>query len=171
MASKTKKVVIKNVSESAFNDSFQSYAILDARQVSILAKIDEKVANIRRQFEDELNQIIEQKEKEFEIVQVYCAENPQMFGKKKSFESLHGVVGFRTGTPKLKNLKGFTWASITNLLKEFFPEYVRKTEEPAKDLILANRETLSEDDLKKMGVEIIQDEAFYIELKKEVVSQ
>ena len=168
--SKTKKVVIKGVSETVFQDCLQEYATLDARQASILAKLDESIATIRRKSEDELNGIKEKKESAFELIQVYCAENSQLFAKRKSLETLHGVVGFRTGTPKLKNLKGFTWASVTNLIKEFLPTYIRVVEEPAKDLIIANRDTISDEDLKRIGVEIVQDETFYIDLKKEAVA-
>jgi phage host-nuclease inhibitor protein Gam len=164
---KTKKIVIKGVTEMMFNDSLQEFAVLDAKQASILAKLDEKIAEIRRKSEDDLNDLKDKKESAQEVIQVYCMENPQLFEKKKSFETLHGTVGFRTGTPKLKNLKGFTWASITNLLKEFLPDYVRVVEEPAKDMILANRDTINDADLKKVGVEIVQDETFYIDLKKE----
>lgn len=170
MASKTKKIVIKGISESQFNDSFQEFAILDARQVSILAKMDEKIAEIRRKSEDELNEIVAKKDSAKEVIEVYCRENPQLFEKKKSYETLHGTVSYRTAPPKVKNLKGFTWASVTNMLKEFMPDYVRTVEEPAKDLILANRDTISDEDLKRVGVEIVQDEAFYIDLKKEEIA-
>jgi phage host-nuclease inhibitor protein Gam len=167
---KTKKVVIKGVTEEMFQDSFQEFAQQDAKQSSILAKLDEKFAELRRKSEDELNDIKEKKEAAQEIIQVYCMEHPELFEKKKSFVSLHGTVGYRTGTPKLKNLKGFTWASITNLLKQFLPDYVRTVEEPAKDMILANRDTINDADLKKVGVEIVQDETFYIDLKKEEIA-
>lgn len=56
-------------------------------------------------------------------------------------ETAHGVLGFRTGTPKLKTRKGFTWAAVLELLKEFNPAYVRTSEEVAKDKLLADRES------------------------------
>jgi phage host-nuclease inhibitor protein Gam len=96
----------------------------------------------------------------------------------------HGTIGFRTGTPKLKTLKGFTWASALELAKRFLPmTYIRQTEEIAKDRLLADR------DLKEVavydtptgdlrtatmieamavcGIQVVQDEAFYVEPKKE----
>ena len=92
----------------------------------------------------------------------------------------HGVIGFRTGTPKLKTLKGFTWASALQLTKEFLPGYVRLTEELAKDKMLADREamvTTDEDPLgagksmiemmAKCGIQVVQDETFYVEPKRE----
>ena len=92
----------------------------------------------------------------------------------------HGVIGFRTGTPKLKLLKGFTWASALQLVKKFLPGYVRQTEEVAKDKLLADRE-LSEvsfgdavKTLKPMkeamddcGIQVVQDETFFVEPKSE----
>jgi phage host-nuclease inhibitor protein Gam len=86
-------------------------------------------------------------------------------------EMVHGTLGFRIGTPKLKTLKGFTWGAVTNLLKEFLPDYLRTSEEPAKDKLLADRDV--EDVvllLPKVGVFVDQDESFYVEPKKEEVA-
>ncbi len=69
---------------------------------------------------------------------------------------------------KLKNLKGFTWASVTNLVKEFLPDYIRTTEELAKDKLLADREVPEVAKLfPKIGIQVVQDESFYVEPKKE----
>jgi phage host-nuclease inhibitor protein Gam len=68
----------------------------------------------------------------------------------------------------LKTLKGFTWASVTNLLREFLPDYIRKTEEAAKDKILADRDCENvKENLSKVGLSVVQDETFYVEPKKE----
>ena len=92
----------------------------------------------------------------------------ELFAKKKSVESAHGVFGFRTGTPKLKNLKGFTWAAVTNLCKELLPSYIRTSEELAKDKLLADRELAEVAAyFPKIGVQVVQDETFYVEPKKE----
>ena len=82
---------------------------------------------------------------------------------------MHGTIWFRTGTPKLKTLKGFTWNTVTNLLKEFLPAYVRIAEEPAKDKLLAerNNEQIA-DFFPKIGVVVTQDETFFVEVKGEL---
>jgi hypothetical protein len=52
-------------------------------------------------------------------------------------------------------------------LKEKLPAYIRTVEEPAKDLLLADR--LKENVapiLVEIGVQAVQDELFYIETKK-----
>ena len=102
-------------------------------------------------------------------MQAYAVENKEeLFARKKSVESAHGVFGFRTGTPKLKNLKGFTWAAVTNLCKELLPSYIRTSEELAKDKLLADRELPEVAEyFPKIGVQVVQDETFYVEPKKE----
>jgi len=104
-----------------------------------------------------------------EVMQAFAVENKdELFAKRKSIESVHGTIGFRTGTPKLKTLKGFTWGAVTNLLKEFLPSYVRISEEPAKDKLLADREDEEVAALfPKVGISVTQDETFYVEPKKE----
>ena len=83
-------------------------------------------------------------------------------------ETTHGTLGFRTGTPALKTQKGFTWESVKNLLKEFLPGYVRTKEEADKEKLLADREKEEVAALfPKVGVKVTQDEAFFVELKKE----
>lgn len=80
----------------------------------------------------------------------------------------HGTIGFRTGTPKLKTLKGFTWASALQLVKEFLPDFIRRTEEIAKDKMLADRESEGmTEKLSKCGITVAQDETFFVEPKKE----
>ena len=100
------------------------------------------------------------------ITSYALANKDSLFVKKKSLDSLHGTIGFRTGTPKLKTLKGFTWNTVTNLLKEFLPAYVRIAEEPAKDKLLTerNNEQIA-DFFPKIGVVVTQDETFFVEVK------
>ena len=96
----------------------------------------------------------------------------------------HGTIGFRTGTPKLKTLKGFTWASALQLAKKFLPfNYIRQTEDIAKDRLLADRDleeiavydtptgdtrtVTMREAMSVCGIQVVQDEAFYVEPKKE----
>ena len=125
--------------------------------------------SVRDKYADALAEQQDIKEKNFEIMQTFATEHrEELFSRRKSYESAHGTFGFRTGTPKLKNIKGFTWASVTNLVKEFLPEYIRVSEELAKDRLLADRdkEEVAEQ-LSKCGMTIVQDETFYVEPKKE----
>lgn len=83
---------------------------------------------------------------------------------------VHGTIGFRTGTPKLKTLKGFTWASALTLVKEFLPGYIRQAEEIAKDKLLADRDYKNmPEQMAKCGIQVAQDEIFFVEPKREEV--
>ena len=128
-----------------------------------------EMTKIREKYADQLADLNEVKERNFEIVQTYATENKEeLFQKRKSVESAHGIFGFRTGTPKLKTLKGFTWGAVLNLCKEYLPDYVRATYEVAKDKLLADRDNEDVNQhFEKVGIMVSQDETFYLEPKKE----
>ena len=104
----------------------------------------------------------------FETVQSYCLEHKDiLFEKRRSIGTMHGIAGFRLGTPRLKTAKGSDWKKVLHVLKEQLPGYVRITEEPAKDLLLADRYKESVAPLlMQIGVQVVQDELFFIESKK-----
>ena len=166
---RTKKTVVSGISREQAEQAFADFAAADAKVQNLTSKMDIEMTRIREKYADQLAEQNVRKEAAFEIVQAYAVENKEeLFSKKKSVESAHGVFGFRTGTPKLKNLKGFTWAAVTNLCKELLPSYIRTSEELAKDKLLADRE-LSEvaEYFPKIGVQVVQDETFFVEPKKE----
>lgn len=173
MAKRESKTVVKGVSNDQFNAAMADYAKADARLGIITAKMDNEINKIRDKYQAEVNTLTEEKEKAFEVAQTYSVENQQtMFGKKRSIETVFGVVGFRTGTPKLKLLKGYNWTKVLDNLKAYLPEYVRTTEEPAKDRLLVDREqpeVLA--GMTKVGLMVDQDEKFFIELKKEELTE
>ena len=170
MATKrTKKTVVSGVTREQYEQAFADFALADARVQSITAKMDAEMTKIREKYADQLAELNETKDQSFEVMQTYATENKDvLFTKKKSLESAHGTIGFRTGTPKLKNLKGFTWAAVTNLCKEFLPQYIRTTEELAKDKLLADRDVPEvAEQFAHIGVQVVQEESFYVECKKE----
>lgn len=164
-----KKVVVTGVSRDEFENAFAEFASADAQIQQTTAKMDVEVTRIREKYQDKLSQLQERKDKSFELMNVYAMENKDdLFSKKKSVETVHGTAGFRLGTPKLKTLKGFTWGAVTNLLKEFLPAYVRISEEPARDKLLADRDNEEvAENFRRVGIEVVQDETFYVEPKKE----
>ncbi|MCZ2223018.1 MAG: host-nuclease inhibitor Gam family protein [Chitinophagales bacterium] len=168
---RVKKVLNISLTKEDAEAAFAEFAKADAQQQQITAKMDVQITIIRKKYADELNKLQETKDEAFDKLQSYAENNRQEFGKKKSLEFQHGILGFRTGTPKLKTLKGFTWASVLGLLKVHLPTYVRTIEEPAKDRLLADRE---EPDIvqkfKEVGIYVDQDETFFVEPKKEEVT-
>lgn len=168
-AKRTKKTVVSGVTREQYEQAFAEFAMADAKAQSLTAKMDQEMTRIREKYADQLAELNDMKDKAFEVMQTFAVENKDvLFAKKKSLESAHGVIGFRTGNPKLKNMKGFTWAAVTNLCKEFLPAYIRTTEELAKDKLLADRDIPEvAEQFANIGVQVVQDESFYVECKKE----
>jgi phage host-nuclease inhibitor protein Gam len=169
MTKRAKKVIHTGITSEQMESAMGEYATADAKLAKINATMDEQITRIREKYADDVSKLTDTKDKNFEVVQAFAMENrEELFAKKKSMDGAHGTFGFRTGTPKLKTLKGFTWSAALNLIKEFLPGYVRTSEEPAKDKLLADRELPNViEKMDKCGIEVIQDETFFIELKKE----
>ena len=179
MAKRVKKIIITGVTREAADEAFAKYAKADAESAKITADIELQCAKIREKYAGRLAELDAAKTVAFDTLQSFATENQaDLFAKKKSLDMAHGVIGFRTGTPKLKTLKGFTWASALQLVKEFLPGYVRKTEEVAKDKLLADRdmdvrvkdgagEVKLSQEMTRCGIQVVQDETFYVEPKKE----
>ena len=183
MTTRKKKVIISGVSREVADEAFATYAKSDAQIQKINADIELQCAKIREKYADKLSVLTCEKEQAFDTLQSFATENQaELFTKKKSLDMVHGVIGFRTGTPKLKTVKGFTWASALQLVKRFLPDYIRQTKDIAKDKLLADRDgniamevsdspSLVEVPIRQAmaecGIQIVQDETFYVEPKKE----
>lgn len=166
---RTKKTVVSGITREQAEQAFADFAAADAKVQNLTSKMDIEMTRIREKYADQLAELSATKEKNFDIMQAYAVENKEeLFSKRKSLESAHGVFGFRTGTPKLKNLKGFTWAAVTNICKELLPQYIRTTDELAKDKLLADRDNPKVAEFfPKIGVQVVQEGTFYVEPKKE----
>lgn len=164
-----KKTIISGVTRDAMETAFAEYAIADAEIAKINATMDVQFTKIREKHQDDLEEHTKKKVEAFEIMQAFAVEQRDvLFTKKKSMDTTHGTLGFRTGNPKLKTRKGFTWPAVTKILQELFPQYVRSVVEPAKDKLLADRDDENAPAMfEKVGIYVDQDETFYVEPKKE----
>jgi phage host-nuclease inhibitor protein Gam len=164
-----KKTIISGVTRVAAEEAFANYAKADAQSAKITAEIELQCAKIREKYQNRLSELDTEKTLAFDTLQSFATENKDdLFCKKKSMDMAHGTIGFRTGTPKLKTLKGFTWQAALQLVREFLPGYIRTTEEITKDKLLADRdgEEMS-DKMAHCGITVVQDETFFVEPKKE----
>jgi phage host-nuclease inhibitor protein Gam len=169
MARKT-KTLVTNVTREEAESAFAEFAKADAKISKINSDMDLQFVKIREKNQDTLSALEEQRDTAFEKLQVFAEKNPDLFGKRKSIELVHGVIGFRTGTPKLKLRKGFQWGAVLELIKNhsIMSRYIRTTEEVAKDKLLNDREepeVLAH--IGDVGVCFDQDERFYVEPKRE----
>lgn len=164
-----KKVILSGVTRDEMEEAMRNYAIADASQRALTAEMDGKLSEIREQYAQRLSDLDIEKDEAFERLQAFATENrDEHFSKRKSMETTHGTIGFRTGNPQLKPGKGMTWAGILELLKLKGKEYIRTVEEVAKDKLLAERE-LDECRIvmEACHISVIQKETFYVEPKTE----
>ena len=169
MAKREKKIILSGVTREAMEEAFGRYATADAEMQSINAAMDKEFVAIRERNAERLAELEQQKTESFEVMQVFATEQREvLFSKRRSLETTHGIIGFRTGTPKLKTRRGSTWAAALELVREFLPSYIRTSEEVAKDKLLADRENEQLQPLmQKCGIDVVQEESFYVEPKKE----
>lgn len=171
MAKRTKKEVVTGVTSAQSEQAFTDFATADARIAKINADMDVQITKIRDKYAEELEKLKVDRDAAFDVMQIYATENRDiLFAKKKSVETVHGTYGFRLGTPKVEKLKGFTWDACAKLAKAFLPDYVRTTEELAKDKLLADYKDMAAETTNKLpdiGIKITQSETFYVERKTE----
>jgi phage host-nuclease inhibitor protein Gam len=170
MKKREKKPVMQPANIEQAEAIMAEYATLDALISETTAKMDQEITAIRERYADDLQELGDKREEKFTSLQLFAENNRTLFEKRRSIEMAHGALGFRTGTPKLKTLRGFTWAAVTNLLKQSLPSYVRTVDEPAKDKLLADRDIPQVNQFFNkdgIGIEVVQDETFFVELKKE----
>jgi phage host-nuclease inhibitor protein Gam len=151
-----------------FEEAMARYAEAEHREAEINKSIESSVTELVAEYEDELSCLTQGKNLAFDIVQAYCINNKEsLFAKRRSIGTLYGIAGFRLGTPRLKTTKGSNWKKVLTQLKIALPDYVRTVEEPAKDMLLADRYKEHVAPLLiSLGIEVVQDELFYIDAGK-----
>lgn len=165
---RVKKQVKPAKSQEEIEIVISEYATADAKYKKIIATIEQTITALREKHEDELIDLKTTIQEKVEDLQTYATANPDLFKDKKSVDLVHGSIGFRTGTHKLQTLRKLKWDDVLPLIKKKLPTYVRVKEELAKDKLIADR-----DDKKVSkyfdycGIEVVQDETFFVELKKE----
>jgi len=168
MKTRNAKRLALEISSEQFEEALEKYALAERREAEINRTIEGEVNELVEKYEDERQCLAQGKTAAFDTIQSYCLNNKELlFGKRRSIGSPYGTVGFRLGTPRLKTIKGSDWNKVLDGLKEKLPAYVRTTQEPAKDLLLAdrNKDTVAPL-LVQIGVSVVQDELFYIETKQ-----
>lgn len=122
-------------------------------------------------FKDDLLQLGTEIQTNTEMLRAWAEGHPGEFGDARSLQMAHGVVGWRTGNPALKPLAGLTWERVLEKLRNLTPYkgFIRSKEEVDKAAILAMREDLLPQDLRHMGVRVVQEETFYVDPKLDEV--
>lgn len=161
-----KKRVINNVDYDQAQEASARYAEVSARLGFIEAQMNERINSIKDEFADEIIHLNREKERQFEMLEVYAKEQKDNWGRRKSLDLLHSVIGFRTGTPRVTKDKMFTWDNILDMVKERFPDLIRVKCELDKEAIIAMRDDKEFLDVQKACyIDVEQSESFFVETK------
>jgi phage host-nuclease inhibitor protein Gam len=142
-------------------------ARLQIERDGLCVEMDERIIAIRAEYEARLNDLGLDIASEMTMAREWAEANPAEFGDLKSIEFTHGTAGWRTGMPKLKTLAKWTWDRVLEKLAALrMQDYIRTKQEVDKEKLLADREALAEK-LPLLGVQVVQDEAFFVQPKRE----
>ncbi|RYF85794.1 MAG: hypothetical protein EOO03_12765 [Chitinophagaceae bacterium] len=171
--SKLKKKVIQNVSLEQAQQASEFFATQHNTLSKIQAKLNEEINKVRSKYSEQITDLQESLEEPMEVLEVFAREQKENWGKKKSTELLHTIIGFRIGTPKVCKDKKFTWDAVTELIKKnkaLAKLFIRTKEELNKEAILATKDESVLGQLKEEAfVYIDQEECFYVEAKQEEI--
>jgi phage host-nuclease inhibitor protein Gam len=151
--------------EAAMND----LALAMANQRRELAKRDAAVLAINKHHEGNLAAYDQAIQRLTCQLRDWAETSPNEFPKdRKSIQMTSGILGFRTGTPKLALLsRAWTWEKVLNALRNscMGAGFIRTKEEVDKDGLLGSYSTRSLDaqQLASAGMKVTQDETFYVE--------
>lgn len=155
-------------SRAQAEDTLRQVAEITLQRNQAQIDMDREITAIRERYEEAIGDANKSLEEKTELLRSWSESNPSEFNGLKSLELVHGLIGWRTGQPTLKTLSGWTWDRVLEKLKTLLrTDYIRTKEEVNKQAIIADRETLTPQGLRDIGVRVVQDEGFFIEPKLE----
>lgn len=172
MAKKQKIKVIRRLE----NESEADCKASDLLQVRLeretaQAELNQRIMLLSTEYDARLAELDIEEEELVASLRDYAERDPQkLLDPARSINLRHAVLQFRTGMPSLKTLSKTTWDTVLeNLIKLGYHKkgYVRDLgEEVNKQAIINDRETLTADQLKSIGVKVNQAEHFDVTAKK-----
>lgn len=138
-------------------------AELENQSRQLKATQDEELMAIREQHGPDLEEIHNRLQERVALAQSWAeSDREAKFGKRKSLKFRHGNIGFRKATPSLKLLKGWSWKKVLDAIRRAGYAYIREVPEVDKELLLNNRSAFTDAQMRKLGVEVKQDETFFV---------
>jgi phage host-nuclease inhibitor protein Gam len=142
----------------------------------ITLEMDASLTEIRQEFEGRIDPHQRRVEDLTLALEDWATANPQEFPSgRKSIDFVHGEIGFRTGMPKFKKLRRFkTLQLMAEAMRKlaWARKYVKQSPPTVnKELVIANRDKLTAEQLNTLGIQIVQDESFYVDPKTEVLQR
>ncbi|HOZ95373.1 MAG TPA: host-nuclease inhibitor Gam family protein [Niabella sp.] len=171
MTRTTKKTVV-GVSLSEAQQAANTYSSVSASLGKLEAQLNEKLQQVREQYEFKITDLREQLAQPVDLLEAYAKENRGEW-EGKSLELSNCVIGFRTNPPSVAKKRGITWDAVVSLLKgnRLLKAFVKVKEDVDKTAILKSQtDAKVMKQLEAIGVCIEQEEQFYVDVKKDKVA-
>jgi phage host-nuclease inhibitor protein Gam len=126
------------------------------------AEMDVEITALKEAYDARLSSISARLGQVMPAIEGWAETNRGDFAGKKSIDLHHGIVGWRITPPTLKPVKGYTWSSVLDRIRDRASEFIRTKEEVDKEKLLAARDNY---DLKALGCQVVQVDEFYVEPK------
>jgi phage host-nuclease inhibitor protein Gam len=134
---------------------------LDAARQADHLKIDAKCAAEMEEIDAERNYLVC-------LLNRWADENKSVFGTAKSLTWMHGTFGWRMGMHKLVKKTKTKWEDLVDIVKEKLgATFIRTKEEVDREAIIAAAKDsrITPEQLAATGLEVAQDDGFYVEPK------
>ncbi|GAB5524876.1 MAG: hypothetical protein Roseis2KO_27480 [Roseivirga sp.] len=168
MAKRIKKRIVVAPSKAEVGEVMRSFAEANSKIKELEAQEELQLLEVRETYSKRAEVLLEQKQSAMEKLEAFGIHNKEeLFGKRKSMDLQHGVIGFRTGTPKVSKPRSVTWNNVIENLGKSGPHFLRTRIEVDKDKIIASRDDQQVmQELAQVGISVVQDETFFITIKE-----
>lgn len=135
-------------------------------QATLTDELNAKIVKLRQEYEEKLMALANDIAEGTDRIHAYVEAHPGFIPPgKKSRELLHAVIGYRTGTPKVTALKGWTLKTALEACLRYRPKWVRQTPSLDKEQIIADVPVGGE--VESVGLTVVQEETFFVAPKLE----
>lgn len=167
MAKRFTRKLTRLMTKKEMEQLMADYARLESRREALQQQFQEEKQRLKEKYEAELQELDEQIEQQADQLQHYAETHYAQFTKHRSLANPYGAIGFRLCPPKVRLAEEADPEESLNKLTELKPEFVLVKKKLNKSEILKHRdEAQTVEILRSCGLEIVQDEAFFIEVKE-----
>ncbi len=135
------------------------------------AKMNKEILAIKERFESQIEELKQKAKVHAKLIEGWAMDNPDEFpADKKSVDFPCGTIGHRTGTPTVSTIGGWTLGrALKVLISRGDARFVATKESLSKEAILTafRKKEVSPEWLREVGLEVRQNEKFFIEPKLE----
>lgn len=154
-------------------EQLSQYSEQQNRIKALETDLNERLRLVREEYEGRFTAANAAATLIFDDIELWAAEHPDSFIKRKSLDLLHGTVGFRTGQPRVTLPRGVKEDVVVREMQEAgdVNAWLRTSVELDRAGMIAGWQgddcATVQELLGRFGIKVVQSERFYIEPKTE----